>query len=161
VIFGQESKFYLHLSGSLSFRILNIIKISVLLPKTLSSETRQSKAMEIFIIDWEFAQFGHHAYDLGQICGDLYERKHFSNAVSAIWVIQGVINGYGPVSEEMAFRIAIHTGVHLICWALRRPAIQERAEELVKLAVSFVVKGWEKDRRWFEDSALSSFFKNS
>jgi hypothetical protein len=67
----------------------------------------------------------------------------------------------------MAFRTAIHAGVHLICWCTRRPpkgpllAPLEQVTDLLKLARDFVVKGWEKDRRWFEDSPLAYLFRRS
>jgi thiamine kinase-like enzyme len=121
----------------------------------------------MFIIDWEFTQFGHRAYDLGQIIGDLYERKHFKGVNGATWAIQGFIDGYGPLTNEMAFRTAIHAGVHLICWYTRRPqkgplpASPEQVTDLLKLARDFVVKGWEKDRRWFEDTSLAHLFRRN
>jgi hypothetical protein len=125
---------------------------------------QQSQGINMFIIDWEFAQFGHQAYDFGQIIGDFYERKHFNNANCATWAIQGLINGYGSITDEMAFRTAIHTGVNLICWYIRRPpksplpAPLEQVRDMLELATGFVVKGWEKDRRWFEDSLLADLF---
>ena len=119
-------------------------------------------------MDWEFAQFGHRAYDLGQMIGDLYERKHFKDVDGAIWAIQGFIEGYGALSEEMAFRTAIHTGVQLICWCKRGPphmrppwATPERIAGVVKLGMDFVVKGWERDRGWLEGSALAGLFSEN
>lgn len=101
--------------------------------------------------------------------GDLYERKHFKDVDGAIWAIDAFIEGYGAVSEEMAFRIAIHTGVQLITWVTRGPPLQmrpdwatrERAVGVVRLGMTFVVKGWEKDREWFERSVLAGLFKGN
>ena len=90
------------------------------MPNTSSLAKQQSEETNLFIIDWELAQFGRKEYDLGQMIGDLYERKHFMNADSALWIIQGFVDGYGALSEDSAFRIAIHAGVHLICWYIRR-----------------------------------------
>jgi thiamine kinase-like enzyme len=125
---------------------------------------QKSERINMFIIDWEYVQFGHHAYDFGQVIGDFYERRHFNDAKCTTWAIQGLINGYGSITEEMAFRTAIHAGVNLICWYVRRsptaplPAPLEQVRDMLKLATDFVVKGWEKDRRWFEDTPLSDLF---
>ncbi|KAF5001011.1 hypothetical protein F66182_16226 [Fusarium sp. NRRL 66182] len=63
---------------------------------------------ELFVIDWEFSHFGHRSCDLGQIVGDLYERKIYGNFDTAISIMKGVIDGYGTLSDEMAFRTAIY-----------------------------------------------------
>lgn len=138
---------------------------SILLPNTTWQEPPlRDGANKIFIIDWEFAQFGHRSYDLGQIVGDLYERKMVSNIDTAISCMQGVINGYGEVSDEMAFRTAIYVGVHLISWYNRRPrkgpkvAPPEVIVASLTVGRDFIVKGWEKDRKFFEGSALASLF---
>jgi aminoglycoside phosphotransferase (APT) family kinase protein len=119
---------------------------------------------ELFIIDWEFAQFGHRSCDLGQIVGDLYERKIYSNLDIAISTMEGVIAGYGALSDEMAFRTAIYVGVHLISWYNRRPRKGPRVattEEIVAgltVGRDFMVKGWERDSKFFLGSALASLF---
>lgn len=159
---------------------------SVLMPNTLSlaknqqQQQQQSEKTNLFIIDWELAQFGRKEYDLGQMIGDLYERKHFTTNAnnSALWIIQGFITGYNyddgngdndapQLSEDSAFRIAIHAGVHLICWSIRRdpPAAStttepsKQVQDAVRIGTDFVVKGWERDRRWFvEKSELACLF---
>ncbi|KAH6658913.1 kinase-like domain-containing protein [Truncatella angustata] len=116
---------------------------------------------KLFIIDWEFAQFGHRSYDLGQIVGDLYERKVFNDNAAGISTMEGVINGYGKLSDEMAFRTAIYVGVHLIGWYKRRPQKVIPPEIIVAgltIGRDFIIKGWEKDRKFFEGSGLASLF---
>ena len=119
---------------------------------------------ELFIIDWEFSQFGHRSCDLGQIVGDLYERKIYNNLDTAISTMEGVIDGYGALSDEMAFRTAIYVGVHLISWYNRRPRKGPRVvpPEVIVTGLTvgrdFMVKGWEKDRVFFQGSALASLF---
>lgn len=119
----------------------------------------------LFIIDWEFSQFGRKEYDLGQIIGDLYERKHFMGAESALWIIQGFTAGYGVLSDEKAFRIAIHAGVHLICWYIRRNPMApfteppEQIENAIRIGADFIEKGWKRDRAWFKKSELACLFK--
>ncbi|KAJ9133285.1 Kinase-like domain-containing protein [Pleurostoma richardsiae] len=141
---------------------------NVLVTSATALEKQQSEdAQQLFVIDWEFAQFGHRAYDLGQMIGDLYERKHFKDVECSIWAIQGFVEGYGGVSDEMAYRIAIHAGVHLICWYIRRaPAAPlkgtpERIIAAMEIGMDFIVRGWKKDKVWFENSVLAPLFISS
>lgn len=117
---------------------------------------------QLGIIDWEFAQFGHRSYDLGQIVGDLYEKAVFLNADTKS-VMEAIIDGYGDLSDDMAFRTAIYVGVHLIGWYHRRPRTAPPvAQEVVVAGLTigrdFICKGWKKDRKFFESTALASLF---
>ncbi|KAI0163698.1 kinase-like domain-containing protein [Pestalotiopsis sp. NC0098] len=117
---------------------------------------------QLGIIDWEFAQFGHRSYDLGQIVGDLYEKAVFLNADTKS-VMEAIINGYGKLSDDMAFRTAIYVGVHLIGWYHRRPrSAPPIAQEVIVAGLTigrdFIYKGWEKDKKFFEGTALTSLF---
>ena len=132
-------------------------------------QQQERGATSLFIVDWEFSQFGHRSYDIGQMIGDFYERKYFKDIDAAIWAIEAFIEGYGPMSDEMAFRTIIHTGVQLITWVIRGPplrmrpawATRERAVGVVRLGMMFVLKGWEKDRVWFEGSVLARLFRDN
>ncbi|KAH8591097.1 kinase-like domain-containing protein [Bisporella sp. PMI_857] len=138
---------------------------NILLPSGGWRETPLADgANKLFIIDWEFTQFGHRSCDLGQIVGDLYEQKIYRNLDTAISTMEGVIDGYGTLSNEMAFRTATYVGVHLISWYNRRPRKGPRVvppEVIVAgLAVGrdFMVKGWERDKAFFQGSALAPLF---
>ncbi|KUJ07914.1 kinase-like protein [Mollisia scopiformis] len=126
----------------------------------LVSQSHKNNEPGLFIVDWELAHFGHRSYDLGQMIGDLYERKYFRDAEPAMWIIQALIDGYGPIDDDMAFRIAIHTGVHLICWCIRGPAkdTPERMSGIIRIGMNFMLKAWEKDKEWFQDTILASLF---
>ncbi|KAM0523079.1 hypothetical protein ACHAPE_001571 [Trichoderma viride] len=119
---------------------------------------------KLFIIDWENAQFGHRAVDIGGMLADLYERKHFRNIDGSIPIIEGFIQGYGPISEELAFSAAIHAGVHLICWYYRRnrndplPFPLPKVLAALTLGRDFILRGWAKDKKWFEGSVLAPLF---
>jgi hypothetical protein len=138
---------------------------NVLIPNDLSLEKQRQGGINLFIIDWELAQFGRKEYDLGQMIGDLYERKHFNGTENALWIIQGFVAGYGVLSDDMAFRVAIHAGVHIIGWYIRRnPSAPfkeppEQIREAIRVGTDFIVKGWEKNRKWFEASELRCLFK--
>lgn len=99
--------------------------------------------------------------------GDIYERYHFNDIQIALDIFRGFIQGYGKIDEAMAFRMAIHTGVHLLGWYIRRApetpptGTQEQIDGAVRIGMEFILRGWRKDRRWFEGSVLSSLFKAS
>lgn len=118
----------------------------------------------VFIIDWELAQLGHRAIDIGGMLADLYELKHFKDSDAVIPAMEGFARGYGQISDDMAFRTAIHAGVHLICWCIRRnpnlPFSAPMAKVLSALEVGrdWILKGWQKDRSWFESSVLAPVF---
>ncbi|QYS97796.1 Phosphotransferase enzyme family protein [Trichoderma simmonsii] len=139
---------------------------NILLPATPWREPPLSGGPnKLFIIDWEFAQFGHRSNDIGQLIGDLYERKLYGKVETVAPVMEGVIRGYGELSEQMAFRVAIYVGVHLIGWYNRRPQKGPKVVpshvilEGLTIGRDFIIKGWEKDRKYFENSALASLFR--
>ncbi|OQD72107.1 hypothetical protein PENPOL_c001G00212 [Penicillium polonicum] len=115
----------------------------------------------MFIVDWELSQIGSRALDLGQMIAELYETKLFKNVDGGVWIIQGFLEGYGALEDEMAFRTAIHVGVHLVCWGSRVPGwgTQKQIEEVVKLGRDLIVHGWRKDKAWFAEGILSCLFK--
>ncbi|KAI0975548.1 kinase-like domain-containing protein [Xylaria arbuscula] len=141
---------------------------NVLVPNDLSSLASQSPdESKLFIIDWEFTQYGHRSYDIGQMIGDIYERWHFWKAEGAIPAINGFIRGYGQLEDnDLAFRIAIHAGVQLIGWYTRRapnaplrfPPAQVR--DAMRIGRDWIEKGWQKDIRYFEDTPLASLFSS-
>ncbi|KAI0460556.1 kinase-like domain-containing protein [Xylaria acuta] len=140
---------------------------NVLLPRDVSSSgTQHPGGVKLFIVDWEFAQFGHRAYDIGQMIGDIYERGHFSEAEGAIPAIEGFVKGYGGLeNDELAFRVAIHAGVQLIGWYIRRaptaplPFPLERVTDAMRIGRDWILKGWQKDRKYFKSTPLALLFK--
>lgn len=131
-----------------------------------SPDTQHLGGVKLSIIDWEFAQFGHRAYDIGQMIGDIYERGHFTGAEGAIPAIEGFIKGYGGLdSDEFAFRVAIHAGVHLIGWYTRRaptaplPFPLQRVTEAMKIGRDWILNAWQKDVKYFKSSPLELLFE--
>ncbi|KAI1329670.1 kinase-like domain-containing protein [Xylariaceae sp. FL0255] len=118
----------------------------------------------LYIIDWENVQYSHRAVDIGGILADLYERNHFKDVQASITIIKGFIEGYGKLSEELAYRVAIHAGVHLICWYYRRdrnaplPYPLPKVLAALTLGRDLILKGWAKDRSWLKMSILASMF---
>jgi hypothetical protein len=121
----------------------------------------------LYVIDWEYVQFGHRAYDLGQMIGDLLEARHFKNSACATWAMEGFVRGYGPVDDDLAFRTAIHAGVHLISWSTRRKADGslcaplDQATSMMQMAVDFIVKARRKERKWFLSSPIACLFSST
>lgn len=142
------------------------MRTSVLFPNAKWQEMHRpdQEPNRLFIIDWELAQFGHRATDVGGMLADLYERKHFKDSDAVIPAMEGFAKGYGEISDEMAFRTAIYAGVHLICWHIRGnpnlplSAPMEKILSALVIGRDWILKGWEKDRRWFEKSALAPLF---
>ncbi|RYC61629.1 peptidase [Xylaria longipes] len=133
---------------------------------TSSSDTQRLCGVKLFIVDWEFAQFGHRAYDIGQMIGDIYERGHFSDAEGAIPAIEGFIRGYGGLNNDrLGFRVAIHAGVHLIGWYIRRAPTApllfslERITEAMRIGRDWVLKGWQKDKKYFKSTPFALLFE--
>ncbi|CAK7224419.1 hypothetical protein SCUCBS95973_005511 [Sporothrix curviconia] len=142
---------------------------SILLPSEDHLQS-SSPARQLFVVDWEFAQYGHRAYDIGQLIGDLIERHHFRGATASLDVLAGFTSGYGfpgrssQDDHRLAFRVAIHAGVQLIGCYIRRaptgplPGTPEQVKQALRLGIDFVLKGWAKDREWFKQSVLSVLF---
>ncbi|KAJ5752205.1 hypothetical protein N7520_009122 [Penicillium odoratum] len=116
----------------------------------------------LFIIDWELCQIGTRALDLGQMIAELYETKLFKEVNCGLWIIKGLMEGYGSLSDEMAFRTTIHVGVHLVVWGSRVGGwgTQEQVEEVVKVGRDLIMQGWNKNRNWFEGGDLECLFAN-
>ena len=118
------------------------------------------------MLDWEYAQYGHRSYDLGQMIGDLLEARFFKNSTCATWAMEGFVRGYGPIDDDLAFRTAIHAGAHLISWSSRRgkngalSVSYEKVAPVMQMAVDFIVKGRRKEKRWFLQSAIACLFSS-
>lgn len=135
---------------------INVVS-SALIP---NSPLTEQSGSTLFIVDWEMAQIGHRALDLGQMIAELYETKLFKDMEAGVWIIEGFLEGYGSLSEEMAFRAAIHVGVHLVCWGSRVPGwgSQQQVEEVVKVGRDLIVHGWMRNKAWFEGGNLGCLF---
>lgn len=107
------------------------------------------------------AQVGYRALDLGQMIAELYETKLFKGVSAGLWIIEGFVEGYGTISNKMAFRTAIHVGVHLVCWGSRVPGwgTPEQVEAVVKVGRDLIVHAWNEDKAWFQTQPLACLFQ--
>ncbi|KAL4784576.1 kinase-like domain-containing protein [Aspergillus varians] len=133
---------------------------NVLLPPLALNET-SLPATPLLITDWELAQIGPRALDLGQMIAELYMLKHFKDIDAGLWVIEGFAAGYQDIPEDVAFRTIIHVGVHFIFWGTTVPGwgSKEQVRELVKLGRDLIVKAWERERAWFESGFWGVLFR--
>ncbi|KAH8690031.1 kinase-like domain-containing protein [Talaromyces proteolyticus] len=112
----------------------------------------------LFVVDWELSHLGLRALDLGQMLAELFEAKHFKDVDAAIWIMQALVESYGPLTREIAFRAAIHVGVHLVCWSVVPGwGSREQIEEVVRIGREFVVNGWQRDAAWFMQEGTLGF----
>ncbi|EED19069.1 conserved hypothetical protein [Talaromyces stipitatus ATCC 10500] len=117
----------------------------------------------LFIIDWEMAQLGMRALDLGQVLAELYKVKHFKNNDGGVWIMEGLMEKYPLLNETQAFQIAVHMGVHLVCWSAVAGVTWGTARQIegaINIGRDLITKGWEKDREWFlDDGTLRLLFR--
>lgn len=135
---------------------------SVLIPKDILEQQQQdpNTIIPLFVIDWELAQCGARALDLGQMFAELYFVKHFRDVDAGPWIIQGLARAYPYLTEAMAYRVAIHVGVHFVCWGtmITDWGTEEQVRRVVELGRDLIVKGWRKERGWFEGGFWGCLF---
>ncbi|KAF3059620.1 hypothetical protein GL218_04456 [Daldinia childiae] len=130
---------------------------SILLPK---AQIQEGVDVSMFVIDWEMSQIGKPNLDVGQMLAELYELKLYKDKSAGIFMAQGFMEGYGPVSEEFAFRTAIQVGAHLVSFGMVVPdwGSVEQVEGCGRLGRDMITRAWKKDRRWFEESDFAFLF---
>ena len=98
--------------------------------------------------------------DYGQMIAEMYTFWIYKQIPAGLWMVEGLVEGYGKISEEFAFRTAIQVGCHIVGVI---PMVGWGDEEETKKAVAvgrdIIVNAWKKDRAWFEKSDLASLFK--
>ena len=87
------------------------------------------------------------------------KERHFKEILAADWLIEGFMAGYGNLDDATAFRTAIQVGAHLICWGSRSSkGTPEQTEAAMRIGKDFVVRGWEKDKSFFDGTVLRCLF---
>lgn len=118
------------------------------------------QSLELCIIDWELAQLGTPAFDLGQLLADFYFLAHFENIPAGTALIPSFLKGYGPVADEIAFRVAIDFGAHLVLWPYRNPDAGKgvEVETCVRMGRDIITHAREKHKSWFKGGVLDNIF---
>lgn len=114
----------------------------------------------VFVVDWEQAQLGVPNLDLGQMIAEMYELWLFRSTPAGLGMIRGLVEAYGWVSEEFAFRTAIQVGCHLVCFGtiVAGWGTPEQVEQVAIRGRDLIQHGWNKDRAWFDSGELSCLF---
>jgi hypothetical protein len=133
----------------------------------LLDKHEKRETYQLVVLDWELAQLGHRAFDLGQMIGDLYEQSYLDKSESTKVAIAAFASGYGQLSDGMAFRTAMHAGIHLIHSNIRRPSsvalmgTTEKISEMMMFGVDLILEAWKKDKTWFMGTELACLFHYS
>jgi hypothetical protein len=148
---GPESKF------TALVYISEIDLGSIVLP---NAAIKEGNKIPLFVVDWELTQLGLPSVDFGQMMAEMYALWLYKSVDAGLWMMEGVIEGYGDISEEFAFRTAIHAGTHLLCVTTDFPAWgHENYDRVVAVGRDIIVHAWEKDRDWFQKGDLAGLFK--
>jgi hypothetical protein len=136
--------------------VLTLVQ-SVLIP---DAPPQDNTDVPILVIDWEMVHLGVPSIDFGQMVAELYTVWLYKGSSAARWMMQGFVQGYGEVADQVAFRTAIQIGAHLICvtstmgWGDSR-----QVEEAVAHGKDIIMHAWQKDRLWFHSAELGCLFQ--
>ncbi|KAH8130415.1 hypothetical protein FP744_10000183 [Trichoderma asperellum] len=126
---------------------------NILIPNTALGSCQ---TVPVRVIDWEMAQVGVRAEDLGQIIAELWQLKLYKNIDATLWIIQGFVSGYGKVDSDFMFRVLIHVGAHLLCIGSTTPGwgTPEEGQEIAKAGRDVLLNAWKKDAGAFQGHDL-------
>ncbi|KAL7940790.1 kinase-like domain-containing protein [Trichoderma barbatum] len=131
---------------------------NILLPNIAFSD---EQLVPVRIIDWEMAQVGIRAEDLGQLIAELWQLKLYKDIDAGLWIIRGFVEGYGKVDDDFTFRVLVHIGAHLICIGSTTPGwgTPEQGRNITKIGRDILLNAWKKDAKAFEEHDLQCLFK--
>ncbi|KAK4448769.1 kinase-like domain-containing protein [Podospora aff. communis PSN243] len=114
----------------------------------------------VFVVDWEVTSLGVRVRDVGQMMAELYMLQLFKQIDAGGWMVEGLLAGYGKLSEDEAFRIAIHVGCHLIVIGGTVPGwgSSEHVDRVVAVGRDMIVNGWARNKGSFEGTVLGNMF---
>lgn len=113
----------------------------------------------LYIIDWELSHIGSIVSDIGQMLSGMYLLTHFHSVRYGAAMISSFMQGYGPVTDEQAFRIALDFGTHLVLWPCRQPGSDEQLiETCVGMGKEIIVHAEGRHKLWFRGGVLDGIF---
>ncbi|CAI6018034.1 unnamed protein product [Clonostachys chloroleuca] len=78
------------------------------------------------------------------------------------WMMESMVEAYGPLTEEFAFRTAIQVGAHLVCVITDLNRVPtDQLEKAAATGKEILVHAWKKDRAWFENSDFACLFRQT
>lgn len=92
---------------------------------------------------------------------ELFELKHYKDLDAGVWLIEGFMEGYGKIDEEMAVKVAMYVGVHLVNFGsgVKGWGTDEQVRECVRIGRRFVLDGSERRKEAFRGTALECLFQ--
>jgi hypothetical protein len=106
------------------------------------------------------SQISSRAFDLGQCFAELYLLTHFRSVEAGAQCISAFMAGYGPIDEDLAFRIALHFGTHLLVWPCRVGGWGEGEimEKCIEMGRDYCEHAYKKDIEFFRRGVLAKLF---
>ena len=125
--------------------------------------TSASQTPALGVVDWETCHYGPRLHDLGHFIAHVSVAGRMNGDDTCNGMVRGVIDGYGydSLSEDLAFHVAVLVGISYFSWDYVLHGSNytpELAEDAVRFAADLVINGREKNRSWFERTALGFMF---
>lgn len=120
----------------------------------------ESSLLKIVIIDWEMSRLSSLDFDLGHCFAELYLLTHFRSVKAGAKCISAFMAGYGPLDEDVAFRVALHFGAHLLVWPWRVEGWGEGEvmDECIRMGRDYCTHAYRKDIEFFRGGVLDRVF---
>ncbi|KAK1144282.1 hypothetical protein N8T08_005695 [Aspergillus melleus] len=132
-------------------------------PRNILVCTRASQIPALGVVDWETCHYGPRLHDLGHFIAHVSVAGRMNGDDTCNGMVRGVIDGYGydSLSEDLAFHVAVLVGIGYFSWdyvLYGSSYTPELANDMVRFAADLVINGREKNRSWFERTALGFMF---
>ncbi|KNG83324.1 hypothetical protein ANOM_008383 [Aspergillus nomiae NRRL 13137] len=114
----------------------------------------------LHIVDWELCRYGDRTQDICSMISQLYMSFHFHKLDAAMTMLQAFLSRYSPMTEELAYRIVLMTGIYFFWVRLYIPEPEADVAQLLRLAADLIVMGAERDRKRIAETFLGCLFTN-
>lgn len=116
----------------------------------------------LFVVDWEMVHLNVPHVDFGLMVAEFYYFWLFKSMPAGRWMMESMVEAYGPLTEEFAFRTAIQVGAHLVCVITDLNRVPtDQLEKAAATGKEILVHAWKKDRAWFENSDFACLFRQT
>ncbi|KAK1975222.1 hypothetical protein LZ30DRAFT_738251 [Colletotrichum cereale] len=129
-------------------------------PGGSDDSNNNSKKPEIYIVDWELAQFGEAAGDVGMWCVEamVLEGKHGDRGMLRSFLKAYRQHATGIVDDGFVRKVAMVVGVMMVHFMRIAPMLwgttEEEADGWRRAAVEFLRAGAEGDLQWLRESLI-------
>jgi hypothetical protein len=134
--------------------------LSIIIPDT--AVPRGGSNITLFVVDWEMMHLNVPNVDFGLMIAEFYFLWVFKSTSAGLWLLEAMVEAYGPVTEESAYRTALQVGAHFVCVLtdLNRVS-EEELEKAASVGKEIIVHTWKKDLAWFKKSELACIFRQA